>query len=1120
LQFAAGNLELALSTFTAVHGGTAMRVALLSHNAQSGDAIGNQLAEKLAFFLERGCEVRVFVETVQRLNPAIRPHACWVPEPAAAGEAWEFLALADLVIAEFGQAYSLLGLLPLLAKGKPRIVVDYHGITPPKYWGGHNREGIERGRQQCGLVWCADRAIVHSEFMSGELQEHTRFPANWIHRLAHPADIGRFHPRPPHQDLRQTLGIGDASIILFVGRVAPNKRVPVLIESLAHLNDLPRPVHLAVVGDSSDVYQQETRRCIQLAEELDLGKRVHFLGQLSDEQLLNAYRSADVFVMPSVHEGFCLPVVEAMACGVPVIAARASALPETVGNAGLTFEPDNWVDLANQVRRVLRGGAKGQKPEDRGQRTEDRGRQLLTTHHSPLTTHHPLRVAVVAFRYGEDVVGGAERSLRTMAEVLKQTGHHVEVFTTCTRSEREWTDEVAEGTINVDGTLVHRFRIDSHDRDRHYDVVRKILENDGKVNEEVEQEYLTHTIHSTRLMQALDRQIDQLDAVIVGPYLYGHTYDVVKAFPAKTILVPCFHDEPFARLRIWRPIYEQAAGIWYHSPEEQRFAEVELGLNHPYAECVGTAIDFEPFGNADRGRAAVGGNQRYVVYCGRYSRQKNLPVLIDYARRYHDRNPDRFTFAFAGQGEVPIPKEEWTRNLGFVDESLKRDVFAGAAAVVQLSQLESLSLVALEAWAQGTPTIAHERCAVLAGQIDRSEGGRFVDSFESFAGALDDLWQNPKRWQAMGLRGRDYVRSNYVNRTAFAETLVSAIGALQTPLRERMRERGMAKAAELDRSRWQLRFGKIIEDLLHAPRRPRRRKVVIEPRSRERVVMPGAGSILVPVRIENQGTHALAHEGPSRALVRAEVVCKNGRSCGVLPLTTELPKVLLPESALSLAVRVPVPTMPGTFRVVIHGMEFGDDKPIAADPLDNGETGFGSTDALNLIVSDTPNTQTNNICSPLLESIHAAIAEADRIRQLPDDYLDVTEGFMAKWKRRLKRKLLGNFKHAYVDVLSRQQSAFNRGILHAVNEIAECLSVLDHAGRSHSDASASDDPAFFTAQIQQAVESGRADELAMLFRDLSLKLAEIQEAHRRLDERLRGLESRLNAARLDDPSRA
>src|SRR5262249_21593666 len=153
-----------------------MRVALLSFNAQSRDAIGNQVAEKLAFFLERGADVRVFVESDANLHPAVRGHAI-VIEPDPHGEAWDFIAGADLVCAEYGQYYGLLGLLPLLAGGKPRVLVDYYGVTPPELWGEHNREALERGVRFRGLVWCADAALVHSRCTGRELIDACRFPA-------------------------------------------------------------------------------------------------------------------------------------------------------------------------------------------------------------------------------------------------------------------------------------------------------------------------------------------------------------------------------------------------------------------------------------------------------------------------------------------------------------------------------------------------------------------------------------------------------------------------------------------------------------------------------------------------------------------------------------------------------------------------------------------------------------------------------------------------------------------------------------------------------------------------------------------------------------------------------
>src|SRR5262249_31217967 len=135
------------------------------------------------------------------------------------------------------------------------------------------------------------------------------------------------------------------------------------------------------------------------------------------------------FVMPSRHEGFCMPVLEAMAHGVPVIAARAGALPETIGNAGLSFTPDDPDDLAAKIRSVLL-----KQP-------------------SRSTAAQPKKIAIVATQFAPDILGGAERSLRLIAELLAANGWSVEVFTTGSCEETE----VARGI------RIHRFPADTVD---------------------------------------------------------------------------------------------------------------------------------------------------------------------------------------------------------------------------------------------------------------------------------------------------------------------------------------------------------------------------------------------------------------------------------------------------------------------------------------------------------------------------------------------------------------------------------------------------------------------------------------------------------------------------------
>ncbi len=102
--------------------------------------------------------------------------------------------------------------------------------------------------------------------------------------------------------------------------------MPLLVEAVGRLADQEPAIHAVIVGDDSDIYSEEKRRCLELADRLGVSQRIHFLGAVDDNRLADCYRSADLFVMPSCHEGFCIPVLEAMACGLPVLTARVRRL--------------------------------------------------------------------------------------------------------------------------------------------------------------------------------------------------------------------------------------------------------------------------------------------------------------------------------------------------------------------------------------------------------------------------------------------------------------------------------------------------------------------------------------------------------------------------------------------------------------------------------------------------------------------------------------------------------------------------------------------------------------------------------------------------------------------------
>ncbi|GIW82478.1 MAG: hypothetical protein KatS3mg105_4285 [Gemmatales bacterium] len=159
----------------------------------------------------------------------------------------------------------------------------------------------------------------------------------------------------------------------------------------------------------------------------------------------------------------------------------------------------------------------------------------------------------------------------------------------------------------------------------------------------------------------------------------------------------------------------------------------------------------------------------------------------------------------------------WAKNLGFVDEKTRRDVLAGAAALIQLSDAESLSLVTLEAWAQGTPVIVNDRSEVLRHLVDDSGGGGIVNAVHDFSLMLDSLWHQPQEWVRRGKRGQAYIRRHFQSIENFVQRLEQALHMISLPLAERMRQQGRNLAKSFEPVAWRTAFSRIVEDVLDAP---------------------------------------------------------------------------------------------------------------------------------------------------------------------------------------------------------------------------------------------------------------------------------------------------------------
>jgi glycosyltransferase involved in cell wall biosynthesis len=161
-----------------------------------------------------------------------------------------------------------------------------------------------------------------------------------------------FRPISSQVQLEQTrrrLGLPQC-FILYVGGIDARKNLVRLVEAFDLLrNTQHASVHLLIAGPN--YYMHE--RVYQRVEELDLADRVHFLGFVAEGDLVHLYNLARVFVLPSLHEGLGFPILEAMACGVPVVASNLSSLPEVVGDAGILVNPLDTYGLAAAIQKLL-----------------------------------------------------------------------------------------------------------------------------------------------------------------------------------------------------------------------------------------------------------------------------------------------------------------------------------------------------------------------------------------------------------------------------------------------------------------------------------------------------------------------------------------------------------------------------------------------------------------------------------------------------------------------------------------------------------------------------------------------------------------------------------------------
>jgi glycosyltransferase involved in cell wall biosynthesis len=195
----------------------------------------------------------------------------------------------------------------------------------------------------------SDKIISVSQHTKNDLIKYFKIPEDKI-KVIYEAANENYKPLKENEmnKIKQKYNL-NYPFILYVGGLAPNKNVERLIKALYKLKKQGIKHKLIITG----VKRYKYKSIFETIDKLNLQKDVIFTGYVPDEDLPALYNAADLFVYPSLYEGFGLPPLEAMQCGTPVITSNTSSLPEVVGDAGIMVNPYNVNELANKMYEVL-----------------------------------------------------------------------------------------------------------------------------------------------------------------------------------------------------------------------------------------------------------------------------------------------------------------------------------------------------------------------------------------------------------------------------------------------------------------------------------------------------------------------------------------------------------------------------------------------------------------------------------------------------------------------------------------------------------------------------------------------------------------------------------------------
>jgi len=349
------------------------------------------------------------------------------------------------------------------------------------------------------------------------------------------------------------------------------------------------------------------------------------------------------------------------------------------------------------------------------------------------------------------------------ARAFAERSYEVEILTTCARSHFSWANEFDPGVSEDRGVVIRRFpTVTSRGLRSRFGLDDRVQRGDHlEPREEIA--WANDRFRVPELFLHLFEHAQGYDAIVLSPYLFWSTIYGAEIAPERSVVMPCLHDEPYARLAIVRSTLSSVAGVWFLSEPEHLLGHRLAPSLPPRHSVVGAAVEipdaYDPAGFRDR----HGLKRPFVLFAGRREPGKGWDHLLRAFAATLITGDVPFDLVTTGAGEPKIPDglAEHVIDLGYLDSDEMPSAFAAAEALVQPSANESFSRTVMEAWLAGTPVIATATGEVVTWHCERSGGGlTYVDEYE-FAQCLRFVAEAPKAAATLAQRGRDYVLANY-----------------------------------------------------------------------------------------------------------------------------------------------------------------------------------------------------------------------------------------------------------------------------------------------------------------------------------------------------------------------